>query len=592
MTFTAFEHFALQIFTKLTFFHESFGALLNIILNNALCLPISILICYISIYILLYCGFYFANIYNIKNIYIYITLYTLSFLFFFIIDYILFIILPDELFLQYLRYVANITIIALLSIRFVKLFTSLHDWSIGIPININFAKEIVFWITYCFNLIIFFIPLYKIALFLEMYTLAICLLWIFYCCLLIFITLFIRRNSANIIYELNNQFAITLDIQIFYICLIFFSLLSFAGINKSNILLSSISSIFTYLGIKVSNFLIKNIYTMYQQILKPLNEEINTHYILTLNYNIFFLCGFIIFLYSWYKLLSLQYLFELSIIRYFSKLFVSLLVILIFFEFIYLFLARFSVNLLLKIELSSFAAERNKNSIITLFRFTRTVLNCIKGIILCFAILIISGFDTEALGSSITWLFAALSFVLQAEIKGLLNVFGLLLSNSISIGDLIEVDSITGEIEEITMKYIKIRSIDGALTIIPYYNIHNLINRSSDYSYIIINIAVARYVSHLKVEKAIEHAVCNIKRNFTETIKLGAIEHCGIVEAHFKRIILQSRIKCSPGRQFIAKRALNLELLQAIKLFNIDLGEEGIIYNYNTSISNSTYKLL
>ena len=592
MTFTALEHFTLQIFAKLIFFHESFGALLNNILNNAICLPLSILIFYLSIYIVLYCLFYFANIYNLKNIYLYLLLYTFNFLFFFIIDYILFIILLDELFLQYLRYVANINIIALLSLRFVKLFTSLHDWSVGIPININFAKDIVFWITYCFNLIIFFIPLYKIALLLQMYTLAICLLWIFYCCLLIFITLFIRRNSANIIYELDNQFAITLDIQIFYIYLIFFSLLCFAGINKSNILFASISGIFTYLDIKISNFLIKKIHTTYQQILKPLNEEISTQYISYLSYSIFFLCGFTIFIYSWYKLLSLQYLFELDIIRYFSKLFISILIILILFEFLYLFLARFSTNLLLKIELGSFAAERNKNSIITLFRFTCTMLNCIKGIIVCFAILIISGFDTKSLGSNITWLFAALSFVLQAEIKGLLNVFGLLLSNSISIGDLIEIDGIVGEIEEITMKYIKIRSIDGALTIIPYHNICNLINRSSDYSYIIINIAVARYVPHLKVEKAIEYAVQNIKTNFTETIKLGAIEHRGIVEAHFKRIILQSRIKCSPGRQFVAKRALNFELLEAIKLFNIDLGEEGIMYNYNTSISNSTYKLL
>ena len=444
-------------------------------------------------------------------------------------------------------------------------------------------------------MLILLIPLYTVAVCLQITIVPTCLLCICYSCILLFITFFIRKNRISIIDEFDKQFAIIFDMIIFYILLIFFSLLCFTEINNYTIFLACISSILCYFSITCIDIINKNLIKFYQKKFSILNDRLSYRYIPYLIYNIFFTLEFNLLIYIWQDyLININFILESNIILYLERININLLGVCIIFEVIYFSLAQIAYNLLSKIELTSFAAERSQSSIVTLFKFGCTLLEFVQFIFICLILLIINGLDTSILISNISWLFAGISFVLQSEIKGLLNLFGLLISDSISIGDLVEIENTIGEIEEITMKYIKIRAIDGSLIIIPYYNIHTLINRSRDYSYILINIAVARYVSIGLVEQALEYAINNIiKANILNTIKIGAIEHRGIVESNLKRTILQSRIKCSPGKQFIIKRALNLEILHAIKKFNIDLGEEGgIIYNQNTSISNSSYKII
>ena len=123
------------------------------------------------------------------------------------------------------------------------------------------------------------------------------------------------------------------------------------------------------------------------------------------------------------------------------------------------------------------------------------VLTYISSIIIL-AIAIISMLDE--LGISVAPLLAtagvagiAIGFGAQSLVKDYFTGFVMLIENQIRQDDIVEIADKTGTVEEVTLRYVRLRDYEGAVHYIPNSSITVVTNRTRTYAYAVSDISVA-----------------------------------------------------------------------------------------------------
>jgi small conductance mechanosensitive channel len=85
----------------------------------------------------------------------------------------------------------------------------------------------------------------------------------------------------------------------------------------------------------------------------------------------------------------------------------------------------------------------------------------------------------------------AIGFGAQSLIKDYFNGFFLLIEDQLREGDVVEIAGKAGEVEEMTLRYVRLRDGDGFVYFIPNGEIKMVVNRTRAYAYAMIDAAVA-----------------------------------------------------------------------------------------------------
>jgi small-conductance mechanosensitive channel len=139
---------------------------------------------------------------------------------------------------------------------------------------------------------------------------------------------------------------------------------------------------------------------------------------------------------------------------------------------------------------------RRIDTVGTAFRYFATVL----------VVLVAGTLVLGELGISITPILAtagvagiAIGFGAQSLIKDYFTGFFLLLEDQIREGDVVEVLGKAGEVEEVTLRYVRLRDGDGYVHFIPNGEIKAVVNRTRTHAYAVIDAAI---LGHQFVEPA------------------------------------------------------------------------------------------
>jgi small-conductance mechanosensitive channel len=85
----------------------------------------------------------------------------------------------------------------------------------------------------------------------------------------------------------------------------------------------------------------------------------------------------------------------------------------------------------------------------------------------------------------------AIAFGAQSLIKDYFTGFFLLLEDQIREGDVVEIGGKAGEVEEVTLRYVRLRDGDGFVYFVPNGEIKMVINRTRIYAYAVIDAAIS-----------------------------------------------------------------------------------------------------
>ena len=101
------------------------------------------------------------------------------------------------------------------------------------------------------------------------------------------------------------------------------------------------------------------------------------------------------------------------------------------------------------------------------------------------------GVDLKPLLAAAGLVGLAIGFGAQSLVKDLISGFFILWENSIQVGDVVEVAGVSGLVEEVELRTIKLRDLSGNLHVVPNGVIDKVKNLTKDYSYYLFDIRVA-----------------------------------------------------------------------------------------------------
>lgn len=156
----------------------------------------------------------------------------------------------------------------------------------------------------------------------------------------------------------------------------------------------------------------------------------------------------------------------------------------------------------------------------------------------------------------------AVGFGAQSLVKDYFNGFFLLLENQIRKDDVVEIANKSGLVEEITLRYIKMRDYEGNVHYVPNGQITTVTNRSRDFAYAVMDIRVGYDENIAKVMQIMHEVGASIMQDAQLQDKvLDKLDIAGVDNLAESAVIIRCRMKVRPLEQWTIKR----EYLKRIK---------------------------
>jgi small-conductance mechanosensitive channel len=156
----------------------------------------------------------------------------------------------------------------------------------------------------------------------------------------------------------------------------------------------------------------------------------------------------------------------------------------------------------------------------------------------------------------------AIGFGAQSLVKDFFSGFFLLLENQIRQGDVIEVAGKSGQVQEITLRYVRLSDYQGNVHFIPNGIITTVTNMSREFAYAVMEIGVPHNTDVSEVMKLMHEVGEGLRTDHNFALKiLDDLEIAGIDNMTDTAVIIKCRFKVQSLEQLNVRR----EYLQRIK---------------------------
>ncbi len=163
----------------------------------------------------------------------------------------------------------------------------------------------------------------------------------------------------------------------------------------------------------------------------------------------------------------------------------------------------------------------------------------------------------------------AVGFGAQSIVKDLITGLFLIVEDIVSIGDVAEINAMSGVVESMTLRTIRLRALDGTLAVIPYGEAQIIQNMSKDFSYYVFDVAIAPSADVMAALEAIRRTGAALRAQAPfGAFMLEDIDVLGVDSLADGAVKLKARIKTAPGKQW----ALGREFLMRVKTAFDDAG--------------------
>lgn len=156
----------------------------------------------------------------------------------------------------------------------------------------------------------------------------------------------------------------------------------------------------------------------------------------------------------------------------------------------------------------------------------------------------------------------AVGFGAQSLVKDYFTGFFLLLENQIRLGDVVDVGGKSGLVEEITLRYLRLRDYSGNVHYIPNGTISTVTNMSLGHAFAVIDVGVAYGEKIDRVIDVMRQVGLELRTTpaFAPNI-LDELEIAGVEQWAESAVMIRCRFKVAPLQQWAVRR----EYLQRLK---------------------------
>ena len=166
----------------------------------------------------------------------------------------------------------------------------------------------------------------------------------------------------------------------------------------------------------------------------------------------------------------------------------------------------------------------------------------------------------------------AVGFGAQSLIKDYFNGFFLLLENQIRQGDVVEVCGKGGLVEDVTLRYVRLRDYEGTVHYIPNGLITTVSSRSRGFAHAVIDVGIAYRENVEEAFEVMRKVAGEMRASETFASKiLGEFEIAGVDSWADSAVILRCRFKTVALEQWGVRREFLLRLKEAFDAAGIEI---------------------
>ena len=254
---------------------------------------------------------------------------------------------------------------------------------------------------------------------------------------------------------------------------------------------------------------------------------------------------------------------------------------LIFFVVALKFIKTFMTHLFERIKKRSKDIEAAKN-FDTLRVISIHIINFVIFIFVAINILNLLGVDVRPIITAAGVLGVAIGFGSKRFVEDLISGLIILFEGQIRVGDVVEIQNVTGTVEKMTLSILVLRSIDGAAHFIRNGMVDMVTNYTRGYSYSLVEIPVAYKENISYVMDVIRQIGEDLRSEceYGEKI-LGNIEVLGLDKFNDSSISILARFKTLPRHQWEIKRVFNLRIKEKFDELNIEIPFNQLVITEN-----------
>lgn len=166
----------------------------------------------------------------------------------------------------------------------------------------------------------------------------------------------------------------------------------------------------------------------------------------------------------------------------------------------------------------------------------------------------------------------AIGFGAQNLVRDLITGFFIILENQVRVGDVAIINGTGGFVEEIRIRTIVLRGLDGTVHVIPNGAITGISNMTKDFSYYVIDVGVAYKENVDHVMDVLREIGAGLEKDsaFADKI-LGPLEILGVDEFGDSAVVIKIRIKTLPIQQWTVGRELRRRIKNTFDAKGIEI---------------------
>lgn len=220
-------------------------------------------------------------------------------------------------------------------------------------------------------------------------------------------------------------------------------------------------------------------------------------------------------------------------------------------------------------RLDDVEAIKRATTLSRVLRYTATV---VIGLITFVAVLAELGVSVAPILGAAGVVGLAVGFGAQSLVKDYVTGLLLLVENQIRQGDVVRLGEHSGAVEEVTLRYVRLRDYDGSVYFIPNGTISTVINMSREFSYAVLDVRVG-YSANLERAMRIMREVAAALRQDPDLAPQiqGEMEIAGVQDWAESGIVLRARIRVVASAQWTVRRACLLRLKSAFDAAGIEI---------------------
>jgi len=210
----------------------------------------------------------------------------------------------------------------------------------------------------------------------------------------------------------------------------------------------------------------------------------------------------------------------------------------------------------------------------TLLPMLRTVLGGVLLLVVGLTALSELGVNVAPLLAGAGVLGVAIGFGSQTLVRDVITGIFLLLEDAVAVGDVVSVGGLSGAVEKLSIRSIKLRALDGSVHIVPFSAVTTVTNMTRDFSFALVDLTLD-YTTDTDEAVMMLRVIAEEMRDDEAWAPslLAPLEVLGVDRISGEGILVRARMMTPPMRRWAVMRELNRRVKQqaverGIKLYD------------------------